>query len=492
VSPNARRPRGSANASGPSLRGAALLGLVALFGALRVAGAANDLWLDEIWTLAQTAELASPTEILTRLRQDNHLLYTFWCYALGPHAPALAYRLPAILAGVAAIGLAGAFARAQAEAAGQGERAAVAGLLAMGLVGGSYFEIHYASEARGYAPALALALAACLVLLRGIDAPSVGARAFYALCLCLALTAHPTAVDALLAASIWTAWHLHRRGAPLRALLRETLAWHAAPALFLALFYALYLSQLSSGGGPELAPLGVVGRTLVYTLGLPVQTPDAAALALAAALLLAAGLALARGGSDLWLFHAVAIVVSPLAITWLRGSPYVFERYYFLSASFALILLADGLSRLWRRRGVARVAAVAALALFAVGSAVQTAWLLRVGRGGYSALLEQVGRESEGRRIDYGADHLMRIPTVLEFHARTALPDRELVLTPPEQGPAWLVLHQLGELPESVSTRIDVAGHRYALRAVFPASPLSGWTQLLYRREAPAPAETAR
>jgi len=463
-----------------------------LFVGLRVAAAANDLWFDEIWTIAQTADLGSAVEILTRLRQDNHLLYTFWVYALGPQAPAWVYRLPSIAAGAAAIALAGAFAREQGLRSGQRERAGVAGVLAMLLVGASYFEIHYASEARGYALALALSLAACLVLLRSLDAPGLAARAFYALALCLALAAHPIALHAGAAAAAWTLWHLQRRGTPPRALLAETLAWHAAPALFLTLFYALYLSRLESVGGPELAALQVVGRTVVYTLGLPVQVTDVAAVLLAAALLAAAGLALARGGSDLWLFHALAIVASPLALGWLRGSPYLFERYYFLSAGFALILLADGLSRLWCRRGAARAAAVAALALFAAGSLVQTAWLLRVGRGGYGALLALVGRESEGPRIEYGADHLLRIPMVLEFHARTALPGRQLVLTPPEQGPAWLVLHQLGELPSSVSTQLDVTGQRYALRAVFPASPLSGWTQLLYRREMPGPGEPAR
>ena len=66
--------------------------MVVLFVAVRVAAAANDPWLDEIWAIAQTAELASAGAILTSLRQDDHVLHTLWDYALGPQAPALAYR----------------------------------------------------------------------------------------------------------------------------------------------------------------------------------------------------------------------------------------------------------------------------------------------------------------------------------------------------------------------------------------------------------------
>ena len=494
MQPDDPRPR----ALGVPLLAAASLSL-AFFASLRIAAAANDLWLDEIWVILQVAPFDSARAILTDLRQEHHLLYTFWIYALGPDAPALVYRLPAVACGVAAVPLAAAFAFEQARSAGR-ERAIAAAAFGLVLVGGCYFEIHYASEARGYAPAAALALAASLVLLRSLDSPRAGTRACYALFLCLALCAHPTALYALLAGLVWTPWHLRRHGASLRKLVRETLAWHAVPVAFLVLFYELYLSRLATIGGDELTPLYVLGRTVVYTLGLPSALRDAMALGIGAIALLAAGIALARAGSDLWLFYATLILFSPLALLWLRGSPYLYERYFLVPATFALILLADGLARLWCRGGAARVAACTAVALFAAGSAVQTAWLLRVGRGGYVALLERMAAESEGQRIDYGADHLFRIPMVLDFHARRALPDRELVLTPVEAGPTWLVLHRVEEMPESVPTWLDMAGHRYELRAVYPSAPLSGWTQILYRREAdhasgahaPAGAEPAR
>jgi hypothetical protein len=208
---------------------------------------------------------------------------------------------------------------------------------------------------------------------------------------------------------------------------------------------------------------------VVYRWGCPCRSPTSALL------LAPAGLALARGGSDLWLFHAVGILLSPLALTWLRGSPYLYERYFLLGASFALILLADGLSRLWCRRGVARLGA-AALALFAAGSFVQTAWLLRVGRGGDGALLELVASEREERRIDYGVDHLLRIPTVLGS-TRAALPSRSCA-DASRAGPR-LVLHQPGGSPRASRCRSTWRAIAIVASRVQPRR--SGWTQLLYR-----------
>lgn len=459
-----------------SARGAVLGALALACVALRVAAARGDLWLDEIWTFLQVAPLSSPLELLTRLREDNHLLYTLWIYALdGRHSELLA-RLPSLLAGIAMLPLAAALARTQAEHTGAPERARAAGTFAWLLVGFSHLEIHYASEARGYALCVALALAAARALLRGSERPGWRGPAAYGAASCLALLAHPIAVHALAAGLAWSALRLWRRRAGAAEAARSLLAWHGAPLLFLALFYSLYLSRLATLGGPLRAPLDVAGRLAVFSFGLPEALPDLAALAVAAAALIAAGVALARSPGDLWIFYAVGVVISPLALSALRGEPLYFERYYLLSATLALLLCADGLSRLWRRSSVAAVL----LWLFVLGNALHTAELVRYGRGDTRGLLALLAHESEGARITYAADHEFRLGTMLDFYAPAFLTDHQLVIEPADAAPEWLLFHGTGAEPGPA--QLQVGPRLYRHRATFPAAPLSGWHVFVYRR----------
>ena len=84
--------------------------LLALLGlALRIPGLFTDVWLDELWSLANADAVHSPLEVFTSIHSDNnHYLYTLYLLAigdnLGPGPAAWAvYRIPSLLAGVGSV-----------------------------------------------------------------------------------------------------------------------------------------------------------------------------------------------------------------------------------------------------------------------------------------------------------------------------------------------------------------------------------------------------
>src|SRR5688500_12998828 len=92
----------------------ALAAIVLVFSGLRVAAAANDLWIDELWTLWHVVQLRSIGEILSRFTVDNnHPLNSLWMYVALPLKTDWSYRLLSVLSGSAAIWLAAKVARLQ-------------------------------------------------------------------------------------------------------------------------------------------------------------------------------------------------------------------------------------------------------------------------------------------------------------------------------------------------------------------------------------------
>src|SRR3972149_11120471 len=91
---------------------AALIALAILFGALRVAAALGDLYIDEVWSLYFAK--SSWTEIFRIRHDNNHLLNTLYLRALGESVfnmggePVfLSYRLLSIVSGTLSLLLLG-------------------------------------------------------------------------------------------------------------------------------------------------------------------------------------------------------------------------------------------------------------------------------------------------------------------------------------------------------------------------------------------------
>jgi hypothetical protein len=456
---------------------------VAAGAALRAPGMASDFWLDEVWTWWKSQRLAGPLGVFTALHDsNNHHLNTLWVYALGQGAPVWLYRLPAWLAGTASVALGArlAWRRGRLEA-----------VLAAWLLAGSFALVHFSSEARGYAPVVACALAAQWALESTLARPRVRSALLFGLAVVAGLLFQLFAIFYWAGAFVQSAWRWRRM--PLRVRVAHLLALHALPLLALAALYAvdLHAMQIGSGDPTDLARLcaEIVGDGF----GLPVLPALALPYAGLALALVGGGLALrARDGDDAWLGFAVTILIAPVAVFAALRPEVIAVRYFLIGIAFALLLCADLAAAGLRAGGARRALAAALLLAFALGNARLILDFARLGRGGFGAAVAAMAAGTEAPQIVVGSDHDFRNRLVLEFYARRLAPEKPLVYLPharwPQEGPEWLVRHA-ARRTSAPAPRMRVDGHAYALFAEYDHAAISGFYWTLYRR-APDDART--
>ncbi|HVW22766.1 MAG TPA: hypothetical protein VHC86_16245 [Opitutaceae bacterium] len=475
--------------------GLLLASLVAAFALLRLACARGDLWLDEIWSLRLVAQVRHPWQILTSIRHDNnHPLNSLFLYLVGPGAPPWAYRLLSCAAGSASVWLAAdvgrrQFARLHPGALRAGAQAA--GLASAVLCGGSYLLVLYGSEARGYAPALACALAAYWALLRARARPALWRGVYLGACL-LGLLAHAVAFQVIAAGAIAS---LAARGDARSACpgrWRDLASWHLLPLAGFAAYYLLYLRPMNVGGGTFLggahAPVpGVLGDAAAYALGLPDRWGWALAAPLAGLAALAALALLWRREPALAAGLAAGIFAAPLPGALLGGESVLYPRYFILSAAGVLLLLGYLAGRLWLLGAAARAACLVLLAAFLAGNAVPLARLAAVGRGQYREALRYVLRRTPRAQVSVSCDFSdFRNGMVIGYDAPAVTPaGRSLRYVPAGRwrspGPDWIFTERLDHEPPPPERIYDAYGTLYQLERTFPHAPLSGWTWYLYR-----------
>jgi hypothetical protein len=454
-----------------------LTGVVVLAAAaVRAAGLSGDLWLDEVWSLSLAAAADSPLDVIAAIRHDNnHWLNTLYLYALGPDRPAYAYRLLSFAAGVGAVVLAGLIGRRDGP---------VEGVLAAGLVGGSYILIHYSSEARGYAPAAFFALAGFALLQRQVTDPRWGRAALFAGVAVLGLLSHLTFLYVYAGLLAWTFAVLVRKGdgAPGGAAL---VAMHAVPLVAAVALYAVNVRHMDIGGGEVRPLLEVVWETVGVAVGLPGSPAVAAAVAAAAVGELVAA---RRDRPGEWVFFAIACLAGPAALLAAGRRDDHYPRYFLVAVPFVLLLLARLLARGFRAGGLIRFACAAVVLAFVIGNGVRVADFLRHGRGHYrDALAYCVGHTPPGRAVTVGSDHDFRNRMVIDYHARS-FPGRTIEYVPRDRwtgsAPVWMIVHDFEPEPRPEPTVVGPNGLSYTHAATFRYSGLSGWNWHVYRRDA--------
>jgi hypothetical protein len=464
--------------------------LVILFGAVRFAGLFNDLWLDELWSLALVGQLHSPAEVLTRLWHDNnHPLNSLFLYWLNPAKADWHYRLLSWFTGTAAIGFAGLIARRLFVLLHPGAspgQAPAAGIITATLVGGSYFLVHYSSEARGYAPAVGFCFLAIYALLRDTGKPASAWAVVYGLGCGFGLLAHLVTFQVMLAGLVWSA----ARALPSWRRWREHLVhfacWHLVPWAMLALYYFGFVRKVQIGGGPVLALSDVLGSLAAYTLGLPSGAGAAVALPILLGVILV-GLGLVWFRSRAWfVFFVTAIVVAPAVGLISSRFVLLYSRYFIVSAAVGLLLAGYVLTRLWFAGRAASFAGAVALTAFLAGNGAHTRHLLRDGRGLYQAALRHIAARTPSALITVASDSDFRNSGVIGYYAKAVGPGHTLQYYPadqlPPEGPQWIFLHRLDGGPPPPAPDLNVgAGWHFRLDGVFPHGPLSGWTWYVFR-----------
>lgn len=457
-------------------------GLVLMAAVLRLGAARGELWLDEIWSLQLAARLPTPLHAFGLAHDNNHIANTLWLSVLPADLPALAYRLPAVVAGVAMVLLAWLWSRRHGVATGL----ATAALLACSLM-----LVHYGSEARGYGLALGSIMLALFVLEQRLAA---GARAgsvlLFGAAVGLALFAHLSSVTAYLAlGGYWLAARRPRLSSS--ELLREGVLLHGVPVAVGLALAAGFVRGMRIGGGFETGQLETLRDTAGFCFGL--QLPPSLAWVAAAALLalLAVGARMLwRGARAELVLYGLGVFVPVLAMA-LRDPRHLAPRYLLISVLFLALLSGRVLGTALAGGGVRRVAAGAALALLLVGNLAGDFQLLRDGRGGYRAAVAHVVAQSGPGPITLTSDNDFRNPMVLAFHGR-GLPGAERIrffpaAQRPAQGTDWLILHRIGGRGGEPQPAVRFRGHRFERASAFPSAPLSGMAWYLYRRAGPSP-----
>jgi hypothetical protein len=469
----------------------AVAAVVAIAAALRLLAARGDLWFDEIWSLHLLARLRSPFEILTFRHDNNHPLNSLFLWWLRDFHDDYVLRLPATLLGGIGVALAAWSASlADDDAPPSPAREANApfrALLAAVLVGGSYLLVQYGSEARGYSAALTFALLAFALAQKGRLAPNSRWCWAYGAAVLLALSAHAVAVHVVAGVLVWSCARWWRHGLRGSALLRALAAWHALPLLGTTALYLGFLRHLFVGGGRVPDTLAdTLARTVAYTGGLPLSFRPPVLLGLGGLTVVACLWWLWRCGSDQWSCYLVTIAVSPALLLTVHPGDLYFERYFLVSVSFALLLLARALGE-WAARGRAQRVAAVLVTLTVVGAgAPRIARLLREQRGHYEAALQFMVDHGRPGPLTIGNDHLFRNGLVLTYYAERlgVLPRLTFVTqaTPEQEGPDWLLFHRVdGEAPPE-PLRQDPLGNVYQLQREHPSAPLSGFRWFLFRR----------
>ena len=458
------------------------LGILALAAALRVAAARGDLWLDEIWAMYLAADLKSVWPIFTRLHQDtNQHLCTLYFFLVGELPHPLLYRLPSLVAGMAAVALA----RWCTLERRTGETLTFAWLAAF-----SFPMILYSSEARGYALAIFFALIAFIVLRAGDASPRWALPVFW-LSVMLGLLSHLTFAHVYLALLAWSVARPFLRREPLARGMAAAARWHAVPLLFLAGLYVVSLRHFTFGKGPLTQLQWSVFDALTQACGLPGR--GLAAVAGGAAVILLAGIGIAKlfeEREDAWFFLLCVLLLAPAFLRLVRPSPYAVARHFVVCIPFLYLLLAHVLARAWGWGRGGKILGIVVMAAFTLGSAVRTGHLLVEGRGSYREAVVFMAEHTAGESVAVGSDHDFRNKMLLGYYARYAASLGKKIVyydqgSWPRAGPEWLIVHSLDPAYKPLAGLVHKTGAIYHLQRGYPCRGPSGWSWFVYRKAVP-------
>lgn len=470
-------PPKPARRGGGVLCAAACLAIIALAAGVRVRAGLDQLWLDEIWSYNFVALMTSPLDVITYIHHDNsHPLNTLFMYLLGQRDNWVVYRVPAIVAGALAVGVAALIGL---------RRSRLDAVTAALLVGGSHVLIHYCSEARGYGPLILFALLAFYFMQLYLDERRWTAVPFVIVVI-LGFLSHLTFAFMYAAVLVWSLSRFadDRRGW-MRPML-HALVCHALPIAFCVLLYVIHIRNMMLGGGPQYGLMSIVVKSAAMPFG---ASGEGAAALLAGGLgllFLGGGLALLHGEPGrVWLFYAL-VILGPAAVVILRPGAFLVQRYFLVSLVFFLLLFSHALTRLCSRGAAGKALYAATIVLFLTGNGLAVARAFEHGRGDYLGALRYMAEHSRRAVVTVGSDFDFRNQTVFDFYVphvggnkRFIYYDREHW---PRRGADWLITHSIDASIEPPETVEYTDGVRYVFAERFRHSSLSGFDWFVYRR----------
>lgn len=448
-----------------------LAALTAVGLGLRVWAAQGDLWLDEIWSLRNVEVLTSIDQVFWRINDDNnHILNSLWLYLVGAETSPLVQRSFSIVLGAAAI---------VAAAWAVKGRGRAAPFVAATLFAVSYPMVHYGSEARGYIGLVLCLLLAIPVVERRLDNAGGGlALAVVAAC---GFLAHMTMLGGLATLGLWTLWLFRGRG-PIGAVQGGlTLFGPVARALipiFACMVFGSWMFGFNLGGYTPFSMENFAagyGGMIKYLVGLPDGFPNWLAISLASGFTLAAAARLRERRASL---YVIGIVVLPAVMLVARLPNLEFPRYFIVSGTLLLLLVAEVIGRCLDATGSKRILGGAALAAMVGGGMLHLKNFSAEHRGFYQRMVAEM---TAAGPTTYAAAQDFRTAMLVDHFdvekRATLIPHAQWCAARPE----WFIL-DLDPAPPPVAAPTD-CGLSY--RRVDMTMPwgLSGFPWALYRLE---------
>lgn len=453
---------------------ATAVGLVA-GAALRIDALGSAYWFDELWSTRLALTASGVAEIYAHAHDNNHLLNTVVLHWIGPRDGWLAYRVLPFACGIALLVL----------AVFEPGRSASSRAMRALLLGASPVLVLLSTEARGYAPALAAALGAWLLLRRRLEGGGLVTLVAFETLLILGLASHLIFVHVWVASFVCAAWSLRERGASPAAAVRELAALFAVPAVVAAAHAFAFVAPMQIGGGPAYGAAGFALRVARFALGMP----DAAAAVVVAGCLAVAALAAHlrdgwRARDPRWVFDATILLVSPVVLPLVLSPGVVAVRYFALQILFLLLALADRAADAIGRGGAMRLAAVTGVLLVLLSNTSLHRAFALDGRGRYVEALRHVAAVDPGADpVRIAGDHDSRVGLMVDFYARQV--DRPIRYvgraTARDDPPDWLIVHGL-ERDAVPPADVGVHGADYRLERSYGFAYLSGFRWDVYRR----------
>jgi len=458
-----------------------LAAVVASAAVLRIWAACDELWLDEIWTLAVFArKVRSPLDIFTFHHDNNHYLITFWMYLVGTEVySSLVYRLPSLLAGIGTVALA-----AKAASRWGGSATVFAAIL----TGGSHFLIYFSAQARGYALAGFFALAAFLAMERYLATRSRAANALFVACICGGILSHLTFIEFFFATIIWSTVVCFGYARSTWQALRDLAALHLLPGIFFGILYLVDLRVLANSPDSY-----VLSDVLIHAASLAVGSTNlsAAGLALSAFVAFMVGGAaiyrLSKEEPDLWIFFAAIIFFVPALMLSVLRPPVLYERFFYINILFFLLAASFLLSRLWRSPGIGQSLAAVATLVYVAGNATHIYDVVSSGRAHHLEALEYIAQHAQDEETEIADSSTnFRTDLYVKFYTPLLPQDRRYVAAKisaeMRKSPEWILVEDIPEPTPTLSIEGRTDGYRLA--RVFRAATLEAPAMLaLYHRE---------
>lgn len=446
--------------------------------ALIVAAAYGTLWFDELLSLQWARSAQHPWQILELYRHDNnHPLNTLWLLFVGEDRHHLVYRGLSIFSGVLVLILVWIAARRLSDGSAW---------IPLALSATSFPLVLYASEARGYSPALAFLLGAWL-LVSSPTGKSALPRACLFWLLCIgALFSHGTSLIILPALGVYYLVDRQLREGRWKQTAIGALLWFGPPLAVATAYWFFFLRIMMVAGGPRYDLTTVLAHYFGYAFGIPQAGGGPWIIALAGIVVSLAVVVFGRFPDHATrVFFACAVLVFPAASLLVGDHEHLYFRYFLVCLPFIYLLAAPAAEALANAAAFWRIFAVLMLGVCMVGQVPRLVELIERGRGDYAAALREIAAEpSAGRRII--TNNEMQVGFILAHQKQGEPLLKDLVLVPQaraaEMTADWIIYGTQDDPPIPAEPYIELEGNLYRFVSFHRSAPVSGAHWAVYRR----------